>query len=97
MRKVLGFIAKLFLWSLTIFFVVSVVVYMPHLCAFIALAIVLLLIPIRKWQDLIEKLINKKIKVIIFVVLFILIIQTISSVASTTRDRKNRLLGNIPC
>ena len=86
LKKIIKFFVALVLWVLTIFFGVTVLLYMPHVSAFISLSVTLLIVPIKKWQDLIGKVIDGKVKALIVVFLFLIMIPIVPTDGSTTEN-----------
>lgn len=74
MNKKSNVVKNVLLWSLTVFFALSALVYLPALTGFISLLIAVILVPIHKWQELIGRFVNGKIKTIVIAILFILAI-----------------------
>lgn len=60
------------LWILTVFFIFAAITYLPGLAGFISLLVTAILIPIGRWQELLNRFIKGKIKTIISVTLIVL-------------------------
>lgn len=82
-----GKISKDFvLWALTVFFILTFLLYIPHVASFLAFSVALFLTPIQKWQRLLSKFIKGKIKTLVIIVLIILTIETIPTTEITDID-----------
>jgi hypothetical protein len=69
-------IKKIGLWIAVGLLAVLALAAMPSLACFIAIVILLLIVPVEQWQNFLHKYINGKVKVIVIVVLTILMFVT---------------------
>ncbi len=79
---------KILLWILTVFFVLLALAQLPALAGFLSLITALLLVPIRKWKDRVNRYISGKSRQIAVIILAVLSIAAVSS-----PENRN---GNIP-
>lgn len=79
-------IKKVMLWVLTACFTVLFLLCLPHISGFIALAAALLLAPVRKWQALLGKCIDGKIKTFTVIGLATLVFITVPSAKTDGSD-----------
>ncbi len=80
------------LWYLSAFFIIIFLISIPNLTAFISLAIAVLIIPINKWQNIINKYIKHKVKIITIVGLIILTL--ISAVFYNSKNTDTNINDN---
>lgn len=62
---------KIVLWILTGFLLLTAIAFMPSVSSFMALAVVVIIAPVQKWQDVLGKVVKGKIKAIICAVLVV--------------------------
>ena len=67
------------LWILSIFFMLSALVYFPSFSSLTSILIVAIVIPVLKWQSIMSKYIKGKLKIIIVVILALITIFTAPS------------------
>lgn len=79
-------IKKVMLWVLTVCFTALFLLCLPHISGFIALAAALLLAPVRKWQALLAKYIDGKIKTFTVIGLATLVFITVPSAKTGGSD-----------
>ena len=77
---------KIWLWVLTLFFTLSTLVYFPSFSSVFSLLLVCLVVPITKWQAILQKFIRGKLKVAIVIVLALLTIFTAPTSDSDVTD-----------
>ncbi len=77
---------KIWLWILTVFFTLSTLVYLPSFSSVFSLLLVCLVVPIPKWQAVLQKFIRGKLKVAIVIVLALLTIFTAPTSDSDVTD-----------
>lgn len=77
---------KIWLWVLTLFFTLSTLVYLPSFSSVFSLLLVCLVVPIPKWQAILQKFIRGKLKVAIVIVLALLTIFTAPTSDSDVTD-----------
>ena len=82
----LSIIKKVLLWALAIVVALSGMVYMPSVHSAVALILAALLLPVAKWQEMLRKVINGKLKVILAVVLAAAWMVTLGVVADNSGD-----------
>ena len=78
--KIVGF------WILSIFFILSAMVYFPSFSSLISVLIVALVIPISKWQAILNKYIKGKLKLIIVIILALVTIFTAPNTEANASD-----------
>ena len=86
MKKLLNFFGKVISWLLSFFFVMSAVAFLPHYSGIISLVITALLIPINKWQNVIKKAINGKLRIVLVFALFVAMLLTVPVSSRTAQD-----------
>ena len=75
------------LWVLSVFFIISSLVYLPNLCSVFMLLVAGFLLPVAKWQDIINKFFkNSWIKNTIIVVLVSIAFLTVPAPSNTEND-----------
>ena len=74
------------LWVLSIFFILAALVYFPSFSSLISVLIVALVIPIPKWQSILNKYIKGKLKLIIVIVLALVTIFTAPNTEASVPD-----------
>ena len=74
------------LWILSIFFILSAMVYFPSFSSLISVLIVALVIPISKWQAILNKYIKGKLKLIIVIILALVTIFTAPNTEANAPD-----------
>lgn len=89
MKKLLNFFGKVISWLLSFFFVMSAVAFLPHYSGIISLVITALLIPINKWQNVIKKAINGKLRIVLVFALFVAMLLTVPVSSRTGQDEKD--------
>ena len=77
---------KVGLWILSIFFILSAMVYFPSFSSLISILIVVLVIPFSKWQAILNKYIKGKLKLIIVIILALVTIFTAPNTEANTPD-----------
>ena len=77
---------KIWLWVLTLLFTLSTLVYLPSFSSVFSLLLVCLVVPITKWQAILQKFIRGKLKVAIVIVLALLTIFTAPTSNSDVTD-----------
>lgn len=89
MKKLLNFFVKVISWLLSFFFVMSAVAFLPHYSGIISLVIAALLIPINKWQSVIKKAINGKLKIALVFALFVAMFLTVPVSSRTDQNAED--------
>lgn len=74
------------LWILSIFFILSAMVYFPSFSSLISVLIVALVIPISKWQAILNKYIKGKLKLIIVIILALVTMFTAPNTEANAPD-----------
>ena len=74
------------LWILSIFFILSAMVYFPSFSSLISVLIVALVIPISKWQAILNKYIKGKLKLIIVIILALVTMFTVPNTEANAPD-----------
>ena len=74
------------LWILSIFFILSAIVYFPSFSSLISVLIVALVIPISKWQAILNKYIKGKLKLIIVIILALVTMFTAPNTEANAPD-----------
>ena len=74
------------LWILSIFFILSAMVYFPSFSSLISVLIVALVIPISKWQAILNKYIKGKLTLIIVIILALVTIFTAPNTEANAPD-----------
>ena len=74
------------LWILSIFFILSAMVYSPSFSSLISVLIVALVIPISKWQAILNKYIKGKLKLIIVIILALVTMFTAPNTEANAPD-----------
>ena len=83
-KTILRIIKKIILWFLAIFFILAAIGALPHYAGFLGLLATICLVPINKWQKLLNKVfIRRLIKTIFVIVLCFVTIFVYPSVDST--------------
>ncbi len=65
-------IKNILLWFLVLFYLAAAIIYLPHTSGFLAVAFILLILPVGKWQQLVGKITKGKWKIAICIVLALL-------------------------
>lgn len=74
------------LWILSIFFMLSAMVYFPSFSSLISVLIVALVIPFSKWQAILNKYIKGKLKLIVVIILALVTIFTAPNTEANVPD-----------
>ena len=74
------------LWILSIFFILSAMVYFPSFSSLISVLIVALVIPISTWQAILNKYIKGKLKLIIVIILALVTMFTVPNTEANAPD-----------
>ena len=74
------------LWILSIFFILSAMVYFPSFSSLVSVLIVALVIPISKWQAILNKYIKGKLKLIIVIILALVTMFTAPNTEANAPD-----------
>ena len=89
MKKLFNFFGKVISWLLSFFFVMSAVAFLPHYSGIISLVITALLIPINKWQNVIKKAINGKLRIALVFALFVVMFLTVPVSSRTDQNTED--------
>lgn len=76
-------IKKIILWFLTVFFAAAALVYIPGVAGFIFLLTAIMFLPIKHWQNILNRLISGKLRVIVTVALVFMTFLTVPAPEST--------------
>lgn len=66
----------IWMWIVTVFFILSALVYFPSFSSLFALLIVCLVLPATQWQDVLKKFVHGKLKIAVVIILILLTIFT---------------------
>lgn len=86
MKSGINIVKKILLWGLAIIFLSGGFVYFPSVSGILAFILVALILPIQKWQDIISKVLNGKVRVIVAIVLAIAMFATIPATPEVDGD-----------
>lgn len=75
------------MWFLAVLFIIMGLAFIPGVAGFVAFAVAVLVIPIKKWQDFLGEKIKGKIKAIICVVLSVIMLATVPATETTESDK----------
>ena len=74
------------LWGMVILFLPVDFVYFPSISGVLAFLLIALIIPIKKWQDIVGKVLKGKLKVIVSIIVAIAMIATMPTTPETEND-----------
>ena len=71
MNRSTELLRTIFYWLFVLVFVLAAGFYLPHIAGFFALITVALLLPIRRWQRLVEKVIRGNAKIVVTIAMMV--------------------------